>query len=78
MPYAPGKTILRAALDAKLDAPYSCEEGFCGACMAHLVEGQVKMDADDALSNEEKKRGLILTCQSRPTTATCRVKYAAV
>lgn len=77
VPYAPGKTLLRAALDAGLDAPYSCEEGFCGCCMAQLLEGQVTMDADDALSNEEKKRGLVLACQSRPTTPRCAIRFAA-
>ena len=73
--YQAGKTLLRTALDAGLDAPYSCEEGFCGCCAAQLVEGAVKMDADDALTNEEKKRGLILTCQSRPTTSRCAIEY---
>ena len=74
LPYA-GKTLLRTALDAGLDAPYSCEEGFCGCCMAHLVEGEVKMDADDALSKEEKKRGMILACQARPTSGKCSIKF---
>jgi hypothetical protein len=33
------------------------------------------MDADDALTAEEKARGLILTCQSKPTAAVCAVEY---
>ncbi|MFC6672058.1 2Fe-2S iron-sulfur cluster-binding protein [Marinobacterium aestuariivivens] len=34
-----GETILQALQRAGLDAPSSCEEGFCGACMATLEEG---------------------------------------
>lgn len=75
VPYTAGKTILRAALDAGLDVPFSCEEGFCGCCVAQLTEGRVEMAADDALSKDEKKRGLVLTCQSCPKTAKCAVEY---
>jgi 3-ketosteroid 9alpha-monooxygenase subunit B len=75
VPYAPGKTLLRAAIDAGVDAPYSCEEGFCGCCVAKLLEGEVEMAADDALSKDEKKRGLILTCQSTPKTKRCAFEY---
>jgi 3-ketosteroid 9alpha-monooxygenase subunit B len=73
--YRAGQSLLRAALDAGLDAPYSCEEGFCGTCTSQLLEGQVKMDADDALTSAEKKRGLILACQSRPLTKKCAFKF---
>jgi 3-ketosteroid 9alpha-monooxygenase subunit B len=75
VPYDGKKTILRAAIDAGLDAPYSCEEGFCGCCVAQLTEGEVTMDADDALTDEDKRRRLILTCQARPRTARCAVEY---
>ncbi len=75
VPYAAGKTLLRAAIDGGVDAPYSCEEGFCGCCVARLVEGRVEMAADDALSTDEKKRGLILTCQSTPKTRRCVIEY---
>jgi len=75
VPYRAGQSILRAALDAGLDAPYSCEEGFCGTCCAQLLEGQVKMEADDALTSAEKKRGLVLACQSRPTTKKCAIQF---
>jgi 3-ketosteroid 9alpha-monooxygenase subunit B len=75
VPYEAGKTILRAALDAGLAAPYSCEEGFCGCCVARLREGAVEMAADDALTPEEKARGYVLTCQAKPKTAECAVEY---
>jgi 3-ketosteroid 9alpha-monooxygenase subunit B len=73
--YKEGLSILKAARDAGLDAPYSCEEGFCGCCAARLLEGRVHMAATDALTEEEKRRGLILTCQARPLTSRCKVRY---
>jgi 3-ketosteroid 9alpha-monooxygenase subunit B len=75
VPYVRGKTLLQCARDAGLDAPYSCEEGFCGCCASDLLEGRVKMDADDALSPAEKKKGMILACQSRPLTSRCVFRF---
>lgn len=75
VPYEAGKSILRAVLDAGLSAPYSCEEGFCGCCVAKLREGAVEMAAEDALTPEEKARGYVLTCQAKPRTRSCAVEY---
>jgi hypothetical protein len=33
------------------------------------------MEADDALTDDEKKKGLLLPCQARPLTRVCRVRY---
>lgn len=60
----PGQTILEIALDEDLDAPYSCESGVCGTCKAKVIEGQIEMESDDALSEDEIDDGFILTCQS--------------
>ena len=75
VPYAEGQTLLEAALAAGIDAPYSCRDGFCGCCAALLLEGKVTMAADDALTPEAKKKGLILACQARPTTKACRIRF---
>lgn len=75
VPYAEGQTLLEAALAAGIDAPYSCRDGFCGCCAALLLEGKVTMAADDALTPEAKKKGLILACQARPTTRACRIRF---
>jgi hypothetical protein len=40
-----------------------------------LLEGRVAMAADDALSAEEKRRGMILACQSRPLTKRCTFRF---
>jgi ring-1,2-phenylacetyl-CoA epoxidase subunit PaaE len=72
---APGETVLDGVLRVRSDAPYACRGGVCGTCRARLVEGEVQMDVNYALEPEELEAGVVLTCQSRPTTETVRVEY---
>jgi ring-1,2-phenylacetyl-CoA epoxidase subunit PaaE len=69
------EAILEAALRVGLDAPYACQGGSCCTCRALLQEGKVEMAVNYALSASEVKQGFILTCQSRPTTASVVVNY---
>ncbi|MBD3627024.1 ferredoxin--NADP reductase [Cyclobacterium sp.] len=62
----PKKTILEAGLDEGLDMPYSCQSGLCTACMGKLISGEVNMDEDAGLSEQEIKSGYILCCSSKP------------
>jgi 3-ketosteroid 9alpha-monooxygenase subunit B len=71
----PGTTILQTAREMGMSAPSSCESGSCATCMAKLVEGEVKMHVNDALSDDEVTEGWILTCQSVPTSPTVHVVY---
>ena len=57
-----GETILEAAIDANLDPPYACRVAACCSCKAKLIEGEVKMDDDEPLTEEEIEEGFILTC----------------
>ena len=75
VPYLRGGTLLESALAAGLDAPYSCREGFCGSCTALLLDGKVTMDAEDALTEAAKKKGLVLACQARPMTRACSIRF---
>ncbi len=59
-------TILEAAESVSVALPFECRSGFCGQCKTRLVEGEVQMDCEDALSPSEKKGGWILACQARP------------
>lgn len=63
-----GKSVLDVAQEAGMDVPFACKGGVCCTCRAKLMEGQVKMDQNFALSEEELERGYILTCQSHPVT----------
>lgn len=68
-------SVLQAALDAKLDAPYACCAGVCSTCKARLIEGEVEMRANQALEDYEVEQGYILTCQSYAKTAKTVVDY---
>lgn len=68
IPLSAGHTLLEAALAAGIDAPKSCLEGHCGACMGHLKSGHVDMASTKALSKRNIKRGYVLACQARPSS----------
>jgi ferredoxin len=73
--YRTGDTLLQTARSAGLQAPYSCETGSCGTCMAQITEGSARMVNNDALDDDEVAEGYVLTCQALPTSATVRVTY---
>ena len=75
--YEAGDTILDAARRGGLSPPFSCEQGNCATCMAHLDEGSVTMRVNNALSPEEVDDGWVLTCQSLPTSREVLVDYDA-
>jgi ring-1,2-phenylacetyl-CoA epoxidase subunit PaaE len=70
-----GTTLLEAGLAAGLDLPFSCKDGICATCRAHLRQGEVAMAANYALEPWELERGFVLTCQSRPISASIVVDY---
>jgi ring-1,2-phenylacetyl-CoA epoxidase subunit PaaE len=72
-----GASILDAAIDAGVDAPFSCKGAVCCTCRAKIIEGEVKMDANFALTDAEVADGYILTCQSHPLTEVVKVDYDA-
>lgn len=70
-----GDTILDAAMNAGADVPFSCKGGVCCVCKAKLIEGEVTMDANYSLSDEEVADGFILGCQSRPASANVVIDF---
>jgi ring-1,2-phenylacetyl-CoA epoxidase subunit PaaE len=70
-----GPSVLDAALKAGADLPYACKAGVCCTCRAMLLEGEVRMDANYTLSDEEVRQGFRLTCQSHPVTAKVVLDY---
>lgn len=69
VPYVPGQTLLKSAEAAGHRPPSSCEDGYCGCCMARLVSGKVSMKSHEALTDDDMKRGWVLACQARPTSS---------
>jgi ferredoxin len=70
-----GDTLLQTARSAGLHAPYSCETGSCGTCMARILRGSARMINNDALEDDEVADGWVLTCQALPTSETVRFTY---
>ncbi|MCU0361563.1 MAG: 2Fe-2S iron-sulfur cluster-binding protein [Bacteroidia bacterium] len=72
-----GLSILEAAIEAGVDAPFSCKGAVCCTCRAKVLEGKVKMNANFALTDQEVEEGFVLTCQSHPLTETVTIDYDA-
>lgn len=73
-----GSSILDAAIDAGVDAPFSCKGAVCCTCRAKVIEGKVKMDANFALTDAEVEEGFVLTCQAHPLTEKVIIDYDAI
>lgn len=71
--YKDGESILECALRHNLNAPYSCMEGVCTACIAMVEEGQLDFPKDTILTDEEAAEGKTLTCQAKFASACPRV-----
>lgn len=71
------ETILDATLRERADAPFSCTGGVCGTCRARVVGGEVRMDRNYALEEDEVEAGYRLMCQSHPVTDTVEIDYDA-
>lgn len=67
--------VLDAILKEKIDAPYSCQGGVCSSCIARVKEGSAQMVKNQILTDREIAEGLILTCQSHPTSAKLVIDY---
>ena len=70
-----GLSILDHALVVRPDAPFSCQSGACASCRALITAGEVRMDRNWALSDDEVERGEVLTCQSHPVSETVELTY---
>ena len=62
------KTVLDAAIENDVDAPYSCRGGACATCIGRLKVGTVNLEQNYILTDSEIDEGLIITCQAYPTS----------
>ena len=62
------KNILELAESNGVQIPSDCRVGVCGTCKTKLLSGEVRMETEDGLSEEDKSRGMILPCVSMPET----------
>lgn len=70
-----GQSLLEAALEHSLDAPFACTAGVCSTCRAKVLEGEVEMLVNHALEDYEVEQGYVLTCQCYPVSDRIAVSY---
>ncbi len=70
-----GQSLLDAALENAMDAPYACKAGVCSACRARIIEGEAEMEVNHALEDYEVRQGYVLTCQCYPLTDRIVLSY---
>lgn len=61
----PDSTILETLEANNIQAPYHCRDGFCGACRAILVKGEIEYKIEPLAYISD---GEFLTCCSTPTS----------
>ena len=63
-----GETILAAGVRQSIGLPYGCKDGACGSCKCKLLSGSVVHGdhQSKALSEEEERAGMVLTCCAVP------------
>jgi len=64
----PGQTILELSEDLGIGIDNSCRIGTCGLCKVRMTSGEVDMETDDSLDEDDKSNGIILACQAIPKT----------
>ncbi len=68
-------TVLDAGLRAGMVLPYSCKAGNCSTCRARVLEGEVHMLKNFALTPDECAAGFVLTCQCVPVSDKVTVSF---
>ena len=61
----PDKSLLEIAEEAGVNIDFECRSGICGRCKTRLLGGCVTMETQDALTDEDKSKNIILMCQAR-------------
>ncbi len=71
------ETIFEATQRAGLDWPVACGAGACTNCAAVVTTGEVTMEDQDILTEQEVSEGIRLTCIGRPETEEVELVFNA-
>ena len=73
-----GEYILEAAEAQGFEWPFSCRAGACANCAAIVTEGEIDMDMQQILSDEEvDDKNVRLTCIGSPAADEVKIVYNA-
>jgi ring-1,2-phenylacetyl-CoA epoxidase subunit PaaE len=70
-----GPPLLDYARSARSEVPFACKGGMCATCKARVVDGEVRLDKNYALTEQEVADGFVLTCQAHPVGADVTITY---
>ena len=70
-----GAPILDHVLAVRPEGPFSCRSGACASCRALVTKGEVRMDRNWSLNQEEVDAGQVLTCQAHPVSDSVELTY---
>ena len=73
-----GEFILDGASRIGIDPPFSCQSGVCTTCKAKLLRGEVEMENNFGLGEDEIEEGFVLTCIGKPKTPGVKVSWDEV
>lgn len=73
-----GESILDAANRIGIDPPFSCQSGVCTTCKCLVQSGEVEMENNFGLGDDEVEEGFVLACISTPKTAGVKVNWDEV
>ncbi len=62
----PGETVHAAAAKLGLHIPKACGMGICGTCKVMKTAGEVEMEHNGGITDEDVAEGYILSCCSVP------------
>lgn len=62
----PKQSILELSEELGIGIEFSCRVGTCGICKVKMTSGEVEMEVEDALDDDDKTNGIILACQAKP------------
>jgi ferredoxin-NADP reductase len=63
-----GQTVLELSEELGIGIENSCRVGTCGLCKVKMTAGEVDMEVQDSLDEDDKANGIILACQAKPKT----------
>lgn len=69
------QSILQAALQNRVDLPYSCRVGSCSTCSAICKTGKVAMSVNEVLTESDLAAGWVLTCTGHPLTEDVEITF---
>ena len=71
----PNETILEGGERLGIDPPFSCQSGVCTTCKCKVLSGEVEMENNFGLGDDEVEEGYILSCISTPKTPGVKVSW---